>query len=217
LLVFLIPKLNKKDSRCTLICEREPRISFALCCGAYSSPAVVVYQPETVNEQIESNTRLFLETWVKLEPEKQRVELPQVLEWYKTDFCASGSTLAENSQILSYVTKRVADRETLNLFSQFSEESGKAMVEVKVEYTPFAWNFYYFSEKGRYDGVKRKYTTLTTASADDLLKTKLNAARVSAHNLQPTKKPEPQPDDAVCDPKTMRGGNAGTGAALIVD
>jgi hypothetical protein len=197
---FLIPKLAKKDPRFSQACrEREPRISFALCNGAYSSPPVVIYQPDTVDAQLEAGMRLYLESWVKLEPERQRVELPQVLDWYKADFCVSGSSMTETSQLIAYVGKRMSDQQTLSLFADTS-------TEVKVEYTPYSWSFYHFSEAGRYRIIDKR----STLSADELLKLKLNAHKPER------KKPDP-PDDEVCDPKTMRGGNAGTGAALIVD
>ena len=67
---------------------REPRIHFALNCGARSCPAVMPFRAERVDEELTATTRDFLAT----ETERERVgpftllTVPRLLLWYRGDF-----------------------------------------------------------------------------------------------------------------------------------
>jgi Protein of unknown function, DUF547 len=69
----------------------QPLIHFGIVCASLSCPDIRIeaYRPETVIEQLEDNTRLFLmnETkGMKLDQSKKEVVLSPIFKWFKADF-----------------------------------------------------------------------------------------------------------------------------------
>jgi Protein of unknown function, DUF547 len=71
------------DPRARLILPLEPRIHFALNCGAISCPPIRAYQAENLESQLELATRSYLQS-VRLE--NGVVIVPRLLQWYAKDF-----------------------------------------------------------------------------------------------------------------------------------
>jgi hypothetical protein len=71
------------DPRKSLILPLEPRIHFALNCGAISCPPIRSYQASKLDSQFELATRSYLQS-VRLE--NGVVILPKLLHWYAKDF-----------------------------------------------------------------------------------------------------------------------------------
>jgi Protein of unknown function, DUF547 len=71
------------DPRQDLILPLEPRIHFALNCGAISCPPIRAYQAENLEVQLEWATRSYLQS-VRLE--HGAVIVPRLLQWYAKDF-----------------------------------------------------------------------------------------------------------------------------------
>lgn len=66
--------------------DLDPRIHFALVCGARSCPPVRVYLPEGVDAQLDLATREFLNRTVKPAADGKGLELSSILLWYEKDF-----------------------------------------------------------------------------------------------------------------------------------
>jgi hypothetical protein len=66
--------------------EPDPRIHFALNCGATSCPAIRFYDPERIHEQLDIATELYLDSGV--------VRVPRVCLWFRGDF-GGGSGIRE--------------------------------------------------------------------------------------------------------------------------
>ncbi|KAL3162490.1 hypothetical protein ABBQ32_010153 [Trebouxia sp. C0010 RCD-2024] len=64
----------------------DPRIHFALVCGAKSCPPIKVYTPTTLQEGLDSATSAFCEGEVIFHKEAKTVELSKIFKWYKQDF-----------------------------------------------------------------------------------------------------------------------------------
>ncbi len=64
----------------------DPRIHFALNCGAESCPAIRAYTPEAIDEQLDMATRAYLDATVQYDPDANRVHVPRVMLWYRGDF-----------------------------------------------------------------------------------------------------------------------------------
>ncbi|MEE9305822.1 MAG: DUF547 domain-containing protein, partial [bacterium] len=80
------------DGRRALVVEPlEPRIHFALVCGASSCPAVGAYSPSKVEDQLTLAAEAFINdpTRVVIEPTRETVRLSQIFKWYARDFGAS--------------------------------------------------------------------------------------------------------------------------------
>jgi len=72
----------------------DPRIHFALNCGAASCPAIRRYEPDRVDEQLDLATRSYLESSVEYDADAGVVRVPRVFLWYRGDF-GGGSGIRE--------------------------------------------------------------------------------------------------------------------------
>jgi hypothetical protein len=74
---------------------KEPRIHFAVVCAAVSCPKLLnkAYLPETLDQQLDDQTRYFINQSGKNLISKDRVELSQLFKWYGKDFRQTGSII----------------------------------------------------------------------------------------------------------------------------
>jgi len=70
--------------------EPDPRLHFALNCGAESCPAIRFYEPEAVDEQLDEATKLYLERTVEYDAESGVARIPRVCLWFRGDFGGGG-------------------------------------------------------------------------------------------------------------------------------
>lgn len=66
--------------------EVDPRIHFAVNCGAASCPPIAVYDPDRVNEQLDITTKKYLERTTDYYPEEEEVEVNRLMSWFRADF-----------------------------------------------------------------------------------------------------------------------------------
>ncbi|XP_042891127.1 uncharacterized protein LOC122265773 [Penaeus japonicus] len=79
------PVMAKDDSRLRYrVSDLEPRIHFALNCGALSCPMVRVYNSANLEVALEGATRSYLTQEVEIKDDV--VRLPEILSWYLDDF-----------------------------------------------------------------------------------------------------------------------------------
>jgi len=71
----------------------DPRIHFALNCGASSCPLVRLYDAETLEETLEEATSTYLRDTVEYDGEANEVHVPRVCWWYRGDFGGKAGTL----------------------------------------------------------------------------------------------------------------------------
>ncbi|MBL4656758.1 MAG: DUF547 domain-containing protein [Flavobacteriales bacterium] len=64
----------------------EPRIHFALNCGATSCPPIAFYKPTQIDDQLEIATRGYLETMARFNAEQNVVHAPAIMSWFRGDF-----------------------------------------------------------------------------------------------------------------------------------
>jgi len=70
----------------------DPRIHFAINCGARSCPPVSVYRAEAIDAQLDLATRSFVNSEVSLEG--GRLVCSRLFKWYRRDFDAAGGLAA---------------------------------------------------------------------------------------------------------------------------
>jgi len=66
--------------------EVDPRIHFALNCGAASCPYIAIYDPQRVEEQLDLTTKSYLEQTTDYYPDEQIVEVTRLMSWFRADF-----------------------------------------------------------------------------------------------------------------------------------
>lgn len=72
--------------------EVDYRIHFALNCGALSCPPVMVYQLATLNDQLDNNSRYYLQKEVRYQPAEDIALVPALLTWFSSDFTRGEQT-----------------------------------------------------------------------------------------------------------------------------
>lgn len=66
--------------------HRDPRVHFALNCGARSCPRVAAYIPWEVDQQLDRAASSYLRSETEYEPESDVVRAPRILSWFRGDF-----------------------------------------------------------------------------------------------------------------------------------
>jgi hypothetical protein len=76
------------DPRRAFMVQRlDPRIHFALVCGAMSCPPIAYYKPDNLDAQLEMATANFINSeGVYWEPEQKTLWLSKIFKWYELDF-----------------------------------------------------------------------------------------------------------------------------------
>lgn len=86
-----------------MLASVDPRIHFALVCGAKSCPPIGVYQAERIDDQLALAASGFVNSDnVVLQPEKHRISLSKIFDWYGTDF-------GTRSELLQWIAARLRD------------------------------------------------------------------------------------------------------------
>ena len=84
---FLSKKnINTKFEDQFQLIKTDPRIHFALNCGAASCPLIRFYEVEKVEEQLNLATKVYLESDVKYDMLANTVSVPVIMNWFEDDF-----------------------------------------------------------------------------------------------------------------------------------
>ncbi|MEF8852757.1 MAG: DUF547 domain-containing protein [Haloarculaceae archaeon] len=70
----------------------DPRVHFALNCGAASCPAIRAYDPEQLDEQLDLATRTYLDSAVEYDADDGVARVPRVFLWFRGDFGGKSGT-----------------------------------------------------------------------------------------------------------------------------
>ncbi|MFC6955328.1 DUF547 domain-containing protein [Halorubellus litoreus] len=82
-----VPRLRQsRFERRHRVDDVDPRIHFALNCGAASCPSVLAYTEEAVDDQLDASTRGYLDAEVSYEPSTGTATVPKLFSWYRGDF-----------------------------------------------------------------------------------------------------------------------------------
>jgi len=64
----------------------DPRIHFALNCGAASCPSIAAYTRTGIDDELDLATARYFETEIEYDPDAGVVRVPRLLLWYRGDF-----------------------------------------------------------------------------------------------------------------------------------
>lgn len=96
---------------------KEPRFHFVLVCGAVGCPPLIdqAYLPETLDSQMETQTKIAINgNFIRVNNKKKRVEVSQIMEWYKEDFITKNSN--EIDFLNKYLNEKLESNYKLNYF-----------------------------------------------------------------------------------------------------
>ncbi|XP_046340735.1 uncharacterized protein LOC124121721 [Haliotis rufescens] len=81
------PQFGPKDPRLKYtMLTPDPRIHFALVCGAKSCPAIQVYTEDNLERALEGACRNFCKQEVSMFTESNEIWLSKLFQWYREDF-----------------------------------------------------------------------------------------------------------------------------------
>lgn len=95
----------------------DARFHFVLVCGAVGCPPLIneAYLPNTLDAQLETQTKKAINgSFIKVNAKKKRVQVSQIMEWYKADFTMNGKT--EIDFINQYRTEKLEGKYRLSYF-----------------------------------------------------------------------------------------------------
>ena len=82
-----VPRLRQsRFERRHRVGDVDPRIHFALNCGAASCPPVLAYTAADVDAQLDASTRSYLDTEVTYDASTRTATVPKLFSWYRGDF-----------------------------------------------------------------------------------------------------------------------------------
>eukprot|EP00239_Pterosperma_sp_CCMP1384_P006391 CAMPEP_0197856262 /NCGR_PEP_ID=MMETSP1438-20131217/28240_1 /TAXON_ID=1461541 /ORGANISM="Pterosperma sp., Strain CCMP1384" /LENGTH=548 /DNA_ID=CAMNT_0043471667 /DNA_START=559 /DNA_END=2205 /DNA_ORIENTATION=+ len=108
----------------------DPRIHFALVCGAKGCPPVRIYSAEELDQGLDAAARAFCED-VQVDEETRQVTLSQIFKWYKIDFGAT------DTDVLRYVAQYLNPVRKQMLLQMLNEPSPGSPVQVV--YAEYDW------------------------------------------------------------------------------
>ena len=86
--------LNDVENKMIREKYNDARIHFVLVCGANGCPPITnnAYLPDTLEEQLNKQAKIALNNpnFIKVNTASKKVEVSQILEWYKNDFISKG-------------------------------------------------------------------------------------------------------------------------------
>jgi hypothetical protein len=120
---------GEKDSRLEFtIIPPDPRIHFALVCGAHSCPPISFYQADQIDFQLQVAAMSFINSpQVQILPQEETILVSKIFKWYRADF---GSR----------------PEEMLNVILSFLDEGEKKdflrrnKYRIRIRYLPYDWS-----------------------------------------------------------------------------
>lgn len=131
------------DSRRAYVVEKalfDPRIHFALNCGARSCPPIKLYSADNLQQGLQAAAQAFCESEVQVNASSRTITLSRIFLWYGKDFAPTTWTLLE--KLAGYAGEGSATREGLESVlaegsEGWGEEGGGGW---KVEFAPYDWS-----------------------------------------------------------------------------
>lgn len=124
---------KKGDPRLALaITPVDPRIHFALNCGANSCPAIKVYSPHNLEEGLASAAAAFCSSEVEVLPEAREVRLSMILKWYAPDF-------GSRRDLLRFLLAYLPPDTKAKLEGLLAEAGDDVEESITLSYRPYDW------------------------------------------------------------------------------
>lgn len=117
------------DPRAKLVLQRlDPRIHFALVCGAKSCPPVRAYSLNNLENGLQGAANVFCLNNIAVDVDKREITLPKLFDWYRHDFGHDENSMMMS--ILSYMKPKDDSKPPHDHYLQV-----KSLVESGVSYT----------------------------------------------------------------------------------
>jgi hypothetical protein len=124
----IFPPFKRNDPRRRFsLVEIDPRIHFALVCGSRSCAPIRFYEPEIIDQQLDTAARNFINSSeVIILPERNKIFLSQIFDWYEKDF-------GGKEKIFHYLLQYLVEDDKAEFLKENTDSIG-------VEYLFYDWN-----------------------------------------------------------------------------
>lgn len=131
---FATPHFTETDARRLCVLPSvDPRIHFALNCGAKSCPAVRFYMAKSLDMLLDSATSVYLQDML-VDVDSRLVTLPKLFQWYKADFCEDG----DQDTLLKWTLPYINNEKRRNL-NMLLDEKQQGIASFNVVYAGYDW------------------------------------------------------------------------------
>jgi hypothetical protein len=124
----LLKPFGKRDPRLEFaVVPMDPKIHFALVCGARSCPPIGFYEADRIDFQLQLAAASFINSpRVKILPGKKAISLSTIFKWYRSDFGGRAGLLNTLLEFLDEGEKK-----------EFLKQHGK---EIPIKFQPYDWS-----------------------------------------------------------------------------
>lgn len=129
-----IPFQNNDARKLCALSSVDPRIHFALNCGARSCPAVRFYEASSLDKTLDLATRCYLED-LEVNYEDRIITVPKILQWYKVDFCDDGNM----NSVLRWTLPYLSNEKRSNL-EDLLKEKEEDDITFKIAQADYDWS-----------------------------------------------------------------------------
>ncbi|CAB4062345.1 unnamed protein product [Lepeophtheirus salmonis] len=116
---------SKYDPRLSSVLDEvEPRIHFALNCGARSCPPIKTFTSTNIEEELQSATESFLEDENALRVDGLEIHISMLMKWYQIDFGK------DRNEMLQWIERNSSNKDLSKLLVRG---------DYKVRYNHYDW------------------------------------------------------------------------------
>ncbi|XP_076471765.1 uncharacterized protein LOC143301401 [Babylonia areolata] len=127
------PQFDSKDPRLKLaMTSCDPRLHFALVCGAKGCPVISVYTEENLDKALEAATRTYCQAEVQMKTQTNEILMSRLFQWYSQDFGQTDTDVIR--WVMQYLTPDQQDRASILLLKL--EKFGP----VSIKYKEYDWS-----------------------------------------------------------------------------
>lgn len=124
------PPFSSSDSDKLALCVKlDPRIHFALNCGAKGCPPIGVYSADGLDRQLDRSTRCYLNETI-VDTDKNIISISMLFQWYRADFGDS------DSDILAWIESHASKE----MSASIKECREARQATPSIQYLPYDWN-----------------------------------------------------------------------------
>lgn len=139
-LIFSRQPFDKIDPRLEYTLPIDPRIHFALNCGAKSCPAISFYRVDDIDRQLDIATRAYLQD-ISVDSKNEIIFLPMLFKWYRDDFGSNDREIL--SWIRNYIPEELGQQIQQIQDSSNSSSSLFSSAKVNIKYLSYDWGLDY--------------------------------------------------------------------------
>ncbi|XP_067654988.1 uncharacterized protein [Haliotis asinina] len=110
----------------------DPRIHFALVCGAKSCPAIQVYGEDNLEQALEGASKNFCKQEVSMFTETDEIWLSKLFQWYREDFGKIDTDVIR--WVMPYLEPSIQDRANILLFKLETQGT------VAIKFNDYDWS-----------------------------------------------------------------------------